>query len=191
MTQAQEKDKLQSPGKNFEGFALQAAVGFQPYLINSNNISVNNSQFNLPNQNYSGSSIPYFVGLSYTAAVSNQVTIGAQIEINPVNQQYVLSVLPGYAFTPDLNGYLKIAWVNALVTIDPGASQNKFSLTANGATAGIGIRQLWTPAWYGFAEVNYVRMNTFKFNSTINNVSVTGNADYSGYNVMLGIGYKF
>lgn len=189
--QAQNSERLSLTAINFEGFAIQAALGYQPYTINATNIKVGNANFKLPNQNYTGNSTPYFAGFSYTAAITDKATIGAQLEINPANQQYVLSLLPGYAFTPSTQAYLKLAWVSALVTVDQQASQSKVSANGTGATAGLGVKQLWTQHWYGFVEANYVKMNTFKFDTTTNNLPITGNAAYSGYNVMVGIGYKF
>jgi opacity protein-like surface antigen len=189
--QAQNNDQIAATAKSFEGFAIQAALGYQPYTINATNIKVGNANFKLPDQNYTGNSTPYFAGFSYTAALTDRATIGAQLEINPANQQYVLSLLPGYAFTPSTQAYLKLAWVSALVTVDQQASQSKVSANGTGATAGLGVKQLWTQNWYGFVEANYVKMNTFKFDTTTNNLPITGNAAYSGYNVMVGIGYKF
>lgn len=188
---AQNSDRLSPTAMNFEGFAVQVAVGYQPYTINATNIKISNANFKLPDQKYTGNSTPYFAGFSYTAAISDKATIGAQVEINPVNQQYVLSLLPGYAFTPSIQAYFKLAWVSALVTVDQQSSQSKVSANGTGATAGLGVKQLWTQNWYGFVEANYVKMTTFGFDTTANHLPITGNADYSGYNVMVGIGYKF
>lgn len=188
---AQVSELALSNAKNFEGFALQAAVGYQPYIVDFNHIAIPNSNVKLTDQNYYNSSVPYFAGASYTAAIHRNMTIGAQIEINPINQQYVLSLLPGYAFTSEIQGYLKLAWVNALVSIAPDSNQNKINATVNGATAGLGVKQLWSNHWYGMIEANYVKMDTFKAKSVINGIPLTGNVDYSGYNIMVGIGYKF
>jgi len=199
MAQAQTSDRhsdqlsaqYQTPAQHFTGLALQAAVGYQPYVANFNQLSIANTNIKLNDQNYYSNSIPYFIGASYTAAISRDITLGAQIEVNPVNQQYVLSILPGYAFTSEIQGYLKFAWVNAMMTVDQGSNQGKISATVNGGTVGLGIKQLWSENWYGFLEANYVKMNTVKFNSPINGIPLSGNMDYSGYNVMVGIGYKF
>lgn len=188
---AQNSERPSPTAITFEGFAVQAAIGYQPYTINATNIKISHANFKLPNQNYTGNSTPYFAGFSYTTAITDKATIGAQVEINPANQQYVLSLLPGYAFTPSIQAYFKLAWVSAPVTVDQQSSQSKVSATGTGATAGLGIKQLWTQHWYGFVEANYVKMNTFKFDTTANNLQITGNADYSGYNMMIGIGYKF
>ena len=190
-SQQQVQSQLTSKSSHFEGFAIQAAVGYQPYIINANGVRINNTNLQLPDQNTYGNSTPYFAGLSYTTAINENFTLGAQIEINPINQQYVLSILPGYALTPEFQTYMKFAWVNARITINQGSMQNDLSATVDGATAGIGIKQLWTQNWYGFIEANYVKMNTFQFNSTINRISFNGNADYKGYNFMVGVGYKF
>lgn len=189
--QAQTSEGAPQAAENFQGFALQAAVGYQPYVVRFNQLGIANTNINLPDKNYYSSSVPYFIGASYTTLIGRDVTIGAQIEVNPVNQQYVLSLLPGYAFTPDIQGYIKLAWVNAMMTIDQGSSQNKISATINGATAGLGVKQFLNQNWYGFIEANYVMMDKIKFNSPINGIPVTGNMDYSGYNAMVGIGYKF
>ncbi len=189
--QTQETQSQRSPAKNFEGFALQIDVGYQPYVINGNSITIKNTSIKLPDQKYNSNSTPYFSGLSYTIPANERITVGAQIEINPINQQYVLSFLPGYAFTPSLQGYLKFAWVNALVTINANNAQNNISLRSNGTTTGLGIKQLLTQNWYGFAEANYVKMNTFKFESSNKGIPINGSVDYSGFNIMVGIGYLF
>ena len=189
--QAQTSEHTLPTAQNFEGFALQAAVGYQPYAVNFNQIRIANTNIKLNDQNSYNHSTPYFIGASYTAAISHDITLGAQIEVNPINQQYVLSLLPGYAFTSEIQGYLKLAWVNAVMTIDQGSNQSKISATVNGATAGLGFKQFWTPNWYGFIEANYVKMDTIKFNTPINGIPLNGNIDYSGYNAMVGIGYKF
>lgn len=188
---AQTSESASSFAHNFEGLALQAAVGYQPYVVNFNHIGIRNTNVKLNDQNYVNHSVPYFAGVSYTTKVHGNVTIGAQLELNPINQQYVLSLLPGYAFTSDIQGYLKLAWVNALLTIDQGSNQNKISSTVNGATAGLGVKQLLNNNWYGFVEANYVKMDSFKSGGSMNGLSLTGNVDYSGYNVMIGVGYKF
>jgi opacity protein-like surface antigen len=177
--------------QNFEGFALQAAIGYQPYKVSFTQLGIANTNIKLNDQNYYSNSVPYFFGASYTTAISRDITIGAQIEVNPINQQYVLSLLPGYALTSDIQGYLKLAWVNAMVTVDQGSNQSKISATANGATVGLGLKQFWTPNWYGFIEANYVKMDTIKFNRPINGIPLSGNMGYSGYNAMVGIGFKF
>lgn len=180
-----------SPTKNFEGLSLQIDIGYQPYIIKGYGIRINNTNIKLADQNYSGNSTPYFAGMSYTIPINDRVLIGAQIEINPINQQYVLSLLPGYAFTSDIQGYLKLAWVNALVSINLDMNQNKIRTTVNGATVGLGIKKLLDQNWYGFLETNYVKMNTFQFDTMLNRIPVGGNAEYSGYNIMVGVGYKF
>lgn len=189
--QAQSSERLTQIAENFEGFALQAAVGYQPYVINLNRLGIANTNIKLNDQNYYNSSIPYFIGGSYTAAISRDITLGAQIEVNPVNQQYVFSLLPGYALTSELQGYIKLAWVNAMLTVDQGSNQSKISATVNGMTAGLGVKQFWTTNWYGFIEANYVKMDTVKFNNPINGIPISGNMDYSGYNAMVGVGYRF
>lgn len=188
---AQTNEHVSQAAQNFEGLAIQAAVGYQPYVINLNQLGITNTNIKLNDQNYYNSSVPYFFGASYTAAISRDITIGAQVEINPINQQFVVSLLPGYALTPDIQGYLKFAWVNAMMNVNQISNQNKISATVNGMTAGLGLKKFWTPSWYGFIEANYVKMDTIKFNNPINGIPINGNMDYSGYNAMIGIGYKF
>lgn len=186
---AQEKVSV-DPAKNFSGTAIQVDVGYQPYLIRGSDLRLNYGSFILPDQRYHGSSTPYFIGLSHTFALGSQATIAAQIEVNPVNKQYVLSVLPGYAFSPNIQVYAKMALVNAQVSVDAINNQNKVGST-KGLTAGMGAKYLWTSNWYGFVEGNYVTMNSFSVQTKLNGFTVTGQADYSGYNIMAGIGYKF
>lgn len=178
------------PAKYFGGTAIQVDVGYQPYSIKGSDLRLNYGSFILPDQRYHGSSTPYFIGLSHTFALGSQATIAAQIEVNPVNKQYVLSVLPGYAFSPNIQVYAKMALVNAQVSVDAINNQNKVGSTM-GLTAGMGAKYLWTSNWYGFVEGNFVTMNSFSVQTKLNGFTVTGQADYSGYNIMAGIGYKF
>ena len=178
------------PAKYFGGTAIQVDVGYQPYSIKGSDLRLNYGSRQLPNQRYQGSSIPYFVGLSHTIALGSQATIAAQIEVNQVSRQYVLSVMPGYVFTPKIQAYAKIAFVHALVSVDELKYQNKTESTT-GLTAGVGAKYLLTSNWYGFVESNYVKMNSFSLQTQLNGLTVTGQADYSGFNIMAGIGYKF
>lgn len=178
------------PAKNFSGTAVQVDVGYQPYSIRGSDLRLNYGSFNLPDQRYQGSTTPYFFGLSHTFALGSQATIAAQIEVNPVNKQYVLSVLPGYAFSPNIQVYAKMALVNAQVSVDAINTPNKGGSTM-GLTAGVGAKYLLASNWYGFVEANYVKMNSFSLQTNLNGLTVSGQADYSGYNIMAGIGYKF
>lgn len=191
VSQCYANESSNQPSRNFDGLSVQAAVGYQPYTIRASKLNIQNTTFVLPDRAENGSSTPYFAGLTYTVAVSDTTTVAIQAEINPVNQQYVLSVLPGYAFSSDTQAYFKVAWVNALVTVNQSSMQTRLDATANGVTAGLGIKKLFTQNWYAFAEANYVKMDTFKFQSSVNGVPISGNADYSGFNVMAGIGYRF
>ena len=186
---AQEK-AVTDMAQNFVGTALQIDVGYQPYSVKGSDLRLNYGSFKLPDQLYRGSSTPYFVGLSHTIALSSQATIAAQIEVNPVNRQYVLSVMPGYVVSPNMQTYAKFAFVHAQVSVDVVNTQNKTESTT-GLTAGVGAKYLWTTSWYGFVEANYVRMNSFRLQANLNGLTASGLADYSGYNIMAGVGYKF
>ena len=186
---AQEK-AFADPAKNFSGTAVQVDVGYQPYSIRGSDLRLNDGAFKLPDQRYQGSSTPYFFGLSHTFALGSQATIAAQIEVNPVNKQYVLSVLPGYAVSPNIQVYAKMALVNAQVSVEAINTQNKGGSTM-GLTAGVGVKYLLASNWYGFVESNYIKMNSFSLQTNLNGLTVSGQADYSGYNIMAGIGYKF
>lgn len=185
-----EAPSFTEPAKYFSGTAIQFDVGYQPYSIKGSDLRLNYGYWQLPDQRYQGSSIPYFVGLSHTIVLGSQATIAAQIEVNPVNRQYVLSVLPGYAFTPNMQGYAKVAFVHAQVSVDVINNQNKTKSTT-GLSAGVGAKYLLVSNWYGFVEANYVKMNSFSLQTKLNGLTVSGQADYSGYNIMAGIGYKF
>lgn len=186
---AQEKG-FADPAKNFSGTAVQFDIGYQAYSIKARDLRINYSSFKLPDQPYQGSSTPYFFGLSHTFALGSQATIAAQIEVNPVNKQYVLSVLPGYALNPDVQVYAKMGLVNAQMNVDVLDNQNRVGSTM-GLVAAVGAKYLWTSNWYGFVETNYIKMNSFSLQTNRNGFTVTGQADFSSYNIMVGMGYKF
>lgn len=181
---------LTDPAKYFSGTSLQVDVGHQPYSIKGSDLRLGAGRFKVPDQHYQGSSTPYFVGLSQTFPLSKHATLSAQIEINPINNQYVLSIMPGYAFNSNIQVYAKGALVNAKVSIDNAGSQSQTGSTT-GITVGAGTKYLWTTNWYGFVEANYVKMNSFNLQMNLSGMVVSGQADYSGYNIMAGVGYKF
>ena len=76
------------------------------------------------------------------------------------------------------------------MNVDVVNNQNK-SESTTGLTAGVGAKYLLVSNWYGFVEANYVKMNAFSLQTAWNGLTVSGQADYSGYNIMAGIGYKF
>ncbi len=189
--QASDRPEIQSAAASFEGFTLQASVGYQPHVANVTNVGIRNTNRQLSGRTIYNQSVPFILSAGYTWSIGESATIGTQIEFNPINQQVGITILPGYAFTTELQGYLKLGGVVSRVSIDQGPNRDDTAASINGAMVGLGIKQMWTQNLYGFAEMNYLRFGSFGFTSWRGNVPIHGTSNISAYNAMVGVGYRF
>ncbi|MBU3641737.1 hypothetical protein [Polynucleobacter sp. Fuers-14] len=92
--------------------------------------------------------------------------------------------------------YAKIGYTEGTLRISAsGNAMGSFpqqSLQTSGTAFGLGYKQILSGSIYGFAEANYVLNNPKSFSvTTDNNLVISSVAKASGYDVLLGIGYRF
>ena len=175
----------------FEGVSLQSAVGIQPQTVKVTGLGINNTPFTLPDQRYNTTAVPFYLGATYTASITPEITLGGVLEYAPVSKQVSLSLAPGYAITEGALGYLKLGWVYTQTNVDQGVGRSTIPGYMNGGLLGAGVRVFWTNNIYAYAEFNYIKFASLNFGSWYAGAPITGYANTDAYNVMVGFGYKF
>ncbi len=177
--------------RNFEGFDLQISTGYQQFSLNPKDVTIENINRGINTKDTSKSGVPLILGAGYTAALGDAFTLGAALDYYPITSQLALSVVPGYAFTEQTQGYIKLGWAYAATTLEPFDGAAKINTYLNGPMIGLGAKMLFTDNFYGFMEANYISYSSATFNTSIQNVTVSGKTNNEAYSFLVGVGYKF
>jgi hypothetical protein len=175
----------------FEGVSVQAATGLQQQTVKVEGLSIRNSPFKLPDQRYDKTVVPFYLGATYTAGLTANLTLGTVLEYSPISNQVSLSVSPGYAFSEQTQGYLKLGWVYSPTTVDQGVGRSPIPGYMNGGLAGAGVKRFWTKNIYAYAEFNYIKFANLSFDSWYGGLPISGYARTDAFNIMAGLGYRF
>jgi len=175
----------------FSGVSIFTSGGFQSGSVKLENVRVRNTSFSVPAENLHSTGNSWLIGLNYTHMFQNSTSLGAQVEFFPVSKQVILSVTPGFQFTDDVQGYLKLGWVHAPSTVDQGPGRRAYNVNLHGMVAGLGTKVAFAKNFYGFIEINYVQLQKLNFTSWEGPIPIEGTAKTSAQNVMLGVGYRF
>ncbi len=196
---------------NFQGVDVQVGLGYQS-TTGTGKITDPTDGVGTISTASSGS-VATTLGISYTAAVQKQFTLGAIFESNPLKLKagstntnppttytvstydetfknvFSLSLVPGYAIDNAHLVYAKLGYTNASAIFTSNDASANSSGYLNGYNLGLGMR-IDTGNFYPFAELNYI-----KFISTtnlINNLTLGAMTQGgSAYNLVGGLGYHF
>ena len=204
----------------FTGFYGQVGVGYESTnpSYSSSGISIAGvGTVPLSTTINSSSGFTGSVGIGYMAEISKDFLLGLGAEYDPLNSSssnYTIGI-PGYSSstgsykkqnsyniflapaTPvgtDGLLYGKVGYTGASIqsTAQDGTSTNT---NYTGYSLGLGYRQIIQGGLYGFGEVNYVNMgnqnNTYSGTVSGRSYSYTNTSNATGYNALVGIGYKF
>ena len=195
---------------NFQGIDIQLGLGYQSTTGTASLQDSVNGAGTLENAHLG--SVATSLGLSYTASISNQISLGAILETNPLKLKagsaratppatYTvsaydetfknvnsLSLVPGYAFDYTYLAYAKLGYTStsALFSSNDGSADSSEKL--NGYNFGLGLR-VDTGKVYPFAELNYLRLKSTP--NVLSNGTGAMNQGGSAYNLIGGIGYHF
>jgi len=131
---------------------------------------------------------------SASTTVSNAVgTVNGSYNVSTV---FSIFLSPGYAIDENRMIYGKVGYTGA--TFNTSASGNvagnfdQQSLYVNGVVFGLGYKQIITGSIYVFGEVNYA-IDTARPASVVTNDGFVVNSTVkaNGYDVILGVGYRF
>jgi len=195
---------------NFEGIDIQLGLGYQSTTGTANLQDPVNGLGTIENARMG--SVATSLGLSYTAAISKHISLGAVLETNPLKLKAgsaratppatykvsaydetfknvnSLSLVPGYAFDYTYLAYAKLGYTStsALFSSNDGSADSSQRL--NGYNLGLGLR-VDKGKVYPFAEFNYLRLNSTS--NVVSNGTGVMTQGGSAYNLIGGIGYHF
>jgi hypothetical protein len=214
-TQAQTKENA------WQGaYAQLGLLGYASYIPGSSSGTTTIGRLTLPTTT-SGNNVNGYVGnisAGYNFPINLSFTLGIGATLFPgksksasasstnaagtVNGEYHLSnlysiyLIPGYVIDGEKLLYGKIGYASA--TINSSASGNlvgnfsQVSTNMNGVVFGLGYKQIVTDSIYIFAEGNYA-INNDKAVSLVTNdgLKVNSTAKATGFDLILGVGYRF
>jgi outer membrane immunogenic protein len=108
-----------------------------------------------------------------------------------VSNVFSFSLLPAYAFDNNHLAYLKIGYAGSTLNAN-SSSYPQQSTRVSGIVYGAGYKQMITESIYGFLEGNYA-VNKSKTVSVLTDSGSTINStlNATGYDFLLGVGYRF
>lgn len=199
-----------SPAANFEGPRIEALVGYDNHRSGSE-VDIDDTR----DLKQSIDGVTYGVGVGYDAAVSDQMIIGAEAEINESSASWdnnndqpnvfnlgrvnagrdiYVGGRIGYAASPSTLIYAKAGYTNARYTLQgtDGTTNLRQRLDTDGYRVGAGVEhKLGTNA---FAKVEYRYSNysegEFDFNGNAPDSS-RFEIDTDRHQIMTGVGYRF
>ncbi len=112
-----------------------------------------------------------------------------------VESHFNVFLSPAYAVDKDKLIYGKVGYSESQSKVNVGETEKGPNNTAQGYVLGLGYKQIISGGWYGFAEANYFMYTPKSYNSSgfANGAGYTSsqNIKSSGYDILVGVGYKF
>jgi hypothetical protein len=109
-----------------------------------------------------------------------------------VSNVFSFSLLPSYAFDANRLAYLKIGYAGSTLNANSPGFYPQQSTRVSGIVYGAGYKQMITESVYGFLEGNYA-VNKAKSVSVLTDQGLTINStlNATGYDFLIGVGYRF
>ncbi len=125
---------------------------------------------------------------STTAVTHGVVTSG----VYDVSNVFSISLMPGYVIDNERLVYAKLGYAGSNIHSSSAGNYPEQITHVNGTVYGIGYKQIITESIYGFGEANYA-VNRSKAVTVVTDSGaiVNSTANATGYDVLLGIGYRF
>ncbi|QKM65269.1 hypothetical protein DCO17_08500 [Polynucleobacter tropicus] len=156
------------------------------------NISIGYN-FDIGSQYLLGVGAALYPGHSRSAS-STLITNGSIIKTGTydVSNIFSFSIIPGYAIDKDRLIYAKVGYAGSTINANSPGNYPQQSNRVNGTVYGLGYKQSITESIYAFGEGNYA-VNRSKPVTVLTDSgsTVTSTADATGYDFILGIGYRF
>lgn len=199
-----------SQSANFEGFSVQAGSGYESVTHKYSSVLFGGANVGLSANQPNPKGVPVFVGLGYTAAVNEKFTLGGLVEYNfrksssdrvliyangaqlgsgnfvATGKQIQLSLVPAYAIDKTTLAYGKLSYLR--VSSEDGSGNDNPTLKGYGV--GAGVRHFYNANIYAYGEASYMKFNASSI-ASVGIPGVTYNLDGNGYNLLVGVGYKF
>lgn len=137
-----------------------------------------------------------YPGSSKTATTNAATFLGTTHGIYHLSNIFSIYLTPGYAIDQDKLVYGKFGYTGA--SIHSSASGNlagnfsEKSTNISGLVYGLGYKQIVWKSVYAFGEINYAVDKPKQVSITTNdNFTLNSTAKASGYDLIIGIGYRF
>lgn len=129
-------------------------------------------------------------GDAITVGAAGNKTYSTYKTLNRIN----VFLSPAYAVDKDKLIYGKVGFSQTESMIDFPSLESP-NHTASGYVLGLGYKQIIKGGFYGFAEGNYFVYNTATYSLSSSNAGVSFTSSQiissTGYNLLVGVGYKF
>lgn len=205
----------------WEGAYGQAGViGYTSYIPKSasGTTSIGNYTFSNTATAKHASGLVANIGIGYNFGVSDNYILGIGAALYPghsrsvsttsvtnlpsgaavshgtynVSNIFSFSLLPGYVINKSHLVYAKIGYTGSTLNANSPGNYPQQSTHVNGTVYGLGYKQLITESVYFFGEGNYA-VNREKAVSVVTDIGATvkSTANATGYDFILGVGYRF
>jgi hypothetical protein len=137
-----------------------------------------------------------YPGTSHSATTTANSVLGTVTGVYDVSNIYSFSILPAYALDSNHLVYAKVGYSGATVHSSSaaglGAGYPQQTSHLHGVVYGLGYKQIYTGSVYLFAEGNVAVQNDQAVTVvTTGGFVVNSTAKAVGYDVLLGLGYRF
>lgn len=202
---------------NFDGVSINVSSGIEQSKAGLHNISLNGATTQFTRSDVSANYAPVNIGIGYTTSLNDKFTLGVLAEINPLNTklgttsqyfagvpsgsnvddtikihgQWGISLVPGYKINNESLGYLKFSYLSTKIDQTPVNGTAATLRNMNGYGIGVGYKYALSQKWQVFAETNYKKYSDKTALVANSILPYTNSAVLNGYNVLVGISYKF
>ncbi|MBU3617363.1 outer membrane protein [Polynucleobacter sp. JS-Polo-80-F4] len=182
---------------------LKSALGTLPVTTQQNDVNTATNKIGIGynygiNDKYTlGIAASYALGASSAASGTFTAAVPAQYggpSTKWFNYQlkniWSVTLNPGYAIDKDSLVYGKVGVTGTTMGIN-GQTANYQTSNLTGYVLGLGYKQMVTQSIYVLGEVNYAGLSTKTATIATSSGPLTGNIGGSGYDVLVGLGYRF
>ena len=202
----------------WEGFYAEAAVGYAAFSPTITGASLQSALGTLPvtTQQKDVNTATNKIGVGYNYGINDKYTLGiaasyslgassaasgtftAATPYGPSTKWFnyqlkniwSVTLNPGYAIDKDSLVYGKVGVTGTTMGLN-GQTANYQTTNLTGYVLGLGYKQMVTQSIYVLGEVNYAGLSTKTATIATSSGPLTGNIGGSGYDVLVGLGYRF
>jgi hypothetical protein len=154
------------------------------------------------------------IGLGYNYAINSNYVLGIGAALYPgtsrsvnstvvtngkigtgtydVSNVFSFTLIPGYALDDNRLVYAKIGYAGATINANSPGNYPQQTSGANGMVYGFGYKQAITESIYVFGEGNYAVFRPKSASVTTNaGATISSTASAVGYDLLIGVGYRF
>ena len=147
----------------YEGTNKLTASGLGSVTLGSSSLDFSGNVFGGYNWNFGAGSVAGEVSYNSNVGKLDQISDGTSSFDGKLEQNWQVSILPGYNFTKSTEGYVRLGWTQAKGNIsgNVGGVPGSFDHTFNGWVVGLGVDEAVTPNVAVRLEWQYLNFSSF------------------------------